>query len=116
MAENKLMETWPEPPEHLSEKAKALFSFYVGMTVRSPGQIALFIRGLDAMDRADECGQIIRAEGLSQTSERSKMTRQHPLLNTQREASAEMLKIWKNLGLHINRRLSKGGFGYENIT
>ncbi len=115
--ENKPPEVkWPEPPEHLTEKAKALYRFYIGKTVRAPGQIALFIRGLEAMDQADECGRIIRAEGLSQTSERSKMTRQNPLLNTEREATAQMLKIWKDLGLHINRQLSKNGFGYENIS
>jgi len=101
-AEKKPTEAWPEPPEHLTEKAKALYRFYIGKTIRSPGQIALFIRGVESMDVADECGRIIRAEGLSQTSERSGMTRQHPLLNTQKEATAQMLKIWSALHLCIN--------------
>lgn len=100
--ENKPPEVWPEPPEHLTEKAKALYRFYIGKTIRAPGQIALFIRGLEAMDQADECGRIIRAEGLSQTSERSGMMRQNPLLNTQKEATAQMLKIWFALRLSSN--------------
>ena len=93
---------WPEPPEHLSEKAKKLFRFYVGKTVRAPGQIALLIRGLEAMDEADECGRIIRAEGLAQTSERSGLMRQNPLLNSQREATAQMIKVWHALRLCSN--------------
>lgn len=115
--ENKPPEVkFPEPPEHLTEKAKALYYFYIGKTVRSPGQIALLIQGLEAMDQADECGRIIRAEGLSQTSERSKMTRQNPLLNTQREAIAQMLKVWKLLRLNFNTMPSKIGIGFENIS
>jgi len=108
-------EAWPEPPEHLSEKAKTLFRFYVGKTVRAPGQVTLFIRGLESMDTADECGRVIREEGLSVKSERSNMVRQHPLLNTQREATAQMLKVWKDLRLNINSQRAAGGFGFEDI-
>lgn len=111
-----IKEVWPDAPEYLSEKAKKLFVFYVGKTVRTPGQIALLIRGLESMDQADECARIIREEGLSQKSERSKMTRQHPLLNTQRQATAEILKVWRVLGLNINRQPAKDGWGYENIV
>jgi phage terminase small subunit len=112
----KKSEQWPGPPEHLSEKAKELFVCYVGRTIFSLGQIALFIRGLEAMDEAAACRRIIQRDGLSITSERSRMTRQHPLLNTEREATAQMMKIWKELSLHINRQQSKNGFGYENIA
>jgi|GEM_PF-3496447 len=93
----------PKPPEYLSEKAKDLFVYYVRHRIKTPGQIALFIRGLEAMDQADECGKLIRQDGLYQVSERSKMTRQNPLLNTQKEATAQMLKVWKALYLNINR-------------
>ena len=109
-------ETWPAPPEHLSEKAKTLFSFYVGKTVRAPGQIALFVRGLEAMDQADACGTAIRKEGLSVKSERSNMVRQNPLLNTQREATAQMLKVWKELRLNINRGQAVGVMGFEDLA
>jgi phage terminase small subunit len=110
-SENKPPEVkWPDPPEYLTEKAKSLYHFYVGKTVHSPGQIVLLIRGLEAMDQADECGRIIRAEGLSQTSERSGMMRQNPLLNTQKEATAQMLKIWRTL------RLSSSVSDTTNLT
>lgn len=116
MEKSKNNQEWPPPPDHLSEKAKALYYVYIGKTIRAPGQIALFIRGLESMDQADECGRIVRAEGLTQTSERSRMTRKHALLNTQKEASAFMLKVWEKLGLHVNRKLREDGFGYENIA
>jgi len=106
---------WPGPPEHLTEKAKALYHCYIGKTIRAPGQIALFVRGLEAMDQADKCGKIIRTDGLTQTSERSGMTRQHPLLNTERESTSQMLKIWRELSLHVNRKPAENGFGYDDI-
>lgn len=90
---------FPDPPEHLSEKAIELYRFYVGLTIRAPAQIALFIKGLEALDQADEAARIIREEGLSTTSERSGLKRQHPLLNTQKEAMAQVTKIWKVLRL-----------------
>jgi phage terminase small subunit len=94
-------EKWPDPPDFLSEKARKLYFFYIGRTIKTPGQIALFVRGLESMDVADECGRVIREEGLSVKSERSKMVRQNPLLNTQRQATSEMLKIWRMLDLNI---------------
>jgi len=92
---------WPAPPDYLSAKAKELYFFYIGRTIKTPGQIALFVRGLESMDRADECGRSIREQGLSVKSERSKIVRQNPLLNTQRQATSEMLKIWRMLDLNI---------------
>jgi len=106
--------TFPDPPEHLSEKASELYRFYIGLTIRAPGQIALFVKGLEALDQADEAARIIREEGLSQISERSGLKRQHPLLNTQKEAMACFMKVWKVLALNRNQR-NNGGF-YENIV
>lgn len=108
-------QNWPAAPEYLSEKAKMIFKFYVGLTIRAPGQIALFVRGLEAMDQADEAGRLIREQGLSQTSERSGLERQNPLLNAQKEATATMIKIWKSLGLCSNT-MHDGRFGYANIV
>jgi len=107
---------WPEPPGHLSRKAKELFVFYVGRTIKAPGQIALLIRGLESMDTADQCGALIREQGLFQTSARSGMARQNPLLNTQNEATAQMLKVWRELHLNINQCRAADGLGYENLT
>ncbi len=108
--------TFPEPPEHLSSKAQELYNFYAGKSVRAPGQIALLVRGLESMDTADECYRIIHEEGLSVTSERSKITRQHPLLNTQREAIGQMMKIFKLLRLDVNFYKIPNGIGYTDFV
>ena len=114
MPKEKTEPTFPDPPEHLSEKAIELYRFYVGLTIRAPGQIALFIKGLEALDMSDEAARVIREEGLSQTSERSGLKRQHPLLNTQKEAMTSFLKIWKVLGL--NRNQYQDGFAYVDFV
>ena len=61
------------------------------------------MKGLESLDQADEAARIIRKEGLSQVSERSRLKRQHPLLNTQKEAMACFLKVWKVLELDQNK-------------
>jgi len=95
--------TYPEPPVHLSEKAKALFREYVGTEVKTAARIALFSRGLEALDMADECVETIRREGISQRSERSGIPRQHPLLNSMKAATDMMLKVWNALGLNSEK-------------
>ena len=107
---------FPKPPEHLSVKSQELYNFYIRKSVRAPGQIAFFVRGLEAMDIADECTRIIRLEGLTVKSERSKMTRQHPLLNTRKEAIGEMIKIFKILKLESNFYRTPGGIGYQDFV
>ena len=109
-------DTFPDPPEHLSEKSKDLYNFYVGLTIRAPAQIALMVKGLEVLDQADEAARIIRDEGLSQKSERSGLTRQHPLLNTQKEAMATFLKIWKALRMEVNRVPDPNGRGFVDIV
>ena len=99
MKKQSVIDEQPAPPDHLSKKAKKIFRFYVAEEKRAPGQIALLIRGLEALDTADECGRIIRADGLTSTSERSGLARQHPLFNTQKENTNIMLKVWKQLQL-----------------
>ena len=99
MRKKSVIDEKPAPPDHLSEKAKEIFSFYVQKNKPSPGQIALLILGLEKLDTVDECGQIIRTEGLTVTSERSGITRKHPLIDTQKEATNMFLKISKQLQL-----------------
>ena len=106
---------WPEPPNLLSEKAKRLYNFYVGRTVRTPGQIVLFTRGLESLDVVDKCEKLLQEQGLSLTSKRSGLLRQNPLFNVQREANAIFVKVWKQLRIDINLQPTQDGFGYEEI-
>ena len=100
MAENM---KFPEPPEHLSEKAKALYREHVGADITTAARGALFLRALESLDLADECAKIIRRDGVAQVSERSGMSRQHPLLNSLKTATETVLKIWGALGLNSER-------------
>ena len=88
-------------PDHLSPKAKEIFIFFTSRS-RTPGQIALLIQGLEAMDTATECGRTIAADGVSSVSERSGLVHQHPLLKTKQSATAQMLKIFQALDLDKN--------------
>ena len=94
---------FPEPPEHLSEKAKALYREHIGADIQTAARVALFLRGLEALDLADQCVRAIRQDGISQRSERSGIARQHPLLNTLKTATETVLKIWGALGLNSER-------------
>ena len=94
---------FPEPPEHLSEKARALYRQYVGADIATSARIALFLRGLEALDLADECSEIIRRDGVVRVSERSGLSRQHPLLHSLKIATETVLKVWNALGLNSER-------------
>ena len=99
---------------NLSEKAQHMFQFYSNTSAKTPGQRALLLQGLRAMDQAEQAAEVIAREGLTVTSERSGLTRAHTLLRTQREATAEMVKIFKLLELERANYFPRGGFGAVN--
>ena len=105
---------FPDAPEHLSQKAKDLFNFYVGLTVKAPAQIEMFLKGLQALDMADEAAELLRIEGLVQTSERSGLSRQHPAIAIQKESLGVFMKVWKTLGLNLNSY--QNGYSYEDFV
>lgn len=94
----------------LSKKGQQMFKYYCETSVKTPGQRALLLQALRAMDAARQAAEIINREGLAVTSARSGLTRAHPLLKVQREAAAEMLKIFKVLGLERPDYASKDGW------
>lgn len=100
--------------ENLSKKAQRVFKYYSNTSVKTPGQRALLLQGLRAMDTADQVAEVIAREGLTVTSERSGLTRAHTLLRTQREATAEMVKIFKLLELERANYFPPGEFGAVN--
>jgi phage terminase small subunit len=90
----------PEPPGNLSERAKTLWLAYAGPVLKSPGQLALFQSGLEALDRAAQARELIAKEGLTIATDRGKIAHQHPALNILKEAEATTLKVFKTLCLH----------------
>lgn len=89
----------PEPPAHLSGRAKGLWSELVGTRVRSPGRVALFQAALEALDRADEARATVTTEGMVSITKTSGVVHMHPLLRVEREARGQFAKIWSDLRL-----------------
>ena len=100
-------------PDHLSERSQRLYRFYIGKAATTPGQIAILVTALEALDEADQCSEIIAKEGLATTSARSGVTRQHPLIRTRQEAKGAMLKAFKLLRLERDSYRTPGMLGYE---
>jgi phage terminase small subunit len=102
--------------EHLSGKSKEIYEFYRGKAARTPGQVALLVRALEALDEAEKCREILETEGLTIVSERSGVTRQNPLIGVRNEATATALKIFKLLGLELHTYPSSDGFNESYTT
>ena len=91
---------YPDPPGHLSTRAKELWQQYAGPVLRSPGQLALFETGLAALDRADKAREIITQEGMTLTTDKAKIAHQHPAFLILKESENTLLKVWKALNLN----------------
>ena len=86
-------------PEHLSLKSRALWNEWAGKRVTSAGRIEALRIGLEAMDRADSCREIIDKEGLTIVSKRGKMPHNHPLLKEELSSRRLFHKIIHGMGL-----------------
>jgi P27 family predicted phage terminase small subunit len=87
------------PPEHLSEKARQLWTELTATEVDTTARQALLLAGLEALDRATEARLAIKEQGLVNTTESTKAVHVNPLLKVERESKALFSKIWAQLGL-----------------
>ena len=92
----------PKIPEWLSPHSKELWSRWVGSRIKSAGKIELLRVGLEALDRADSCREVINKEGLTVISRRGKMPHNHPLLKEELSSRRLFFKIMKSLHLDFN--------------
>ena len=92
------------PPDHLSDRAKALWTSVVPSSGKSPERLAMIQSALESLDRADACRKLIDTEGLTVTLPNGKMVHRHPLLKTESENRALFLRTWTRLNLHWERR------------
>jgi phage terminase small subunit len=92
-----------KPPDHLSAESKNLWLTYVGTKISSPGAIALFEQGLEALDRCKEASRQLREQGLLTVSERSGVKHASPLISIEKESRSQVIKIFKMLNLNILR-------------
>ncbi|MBC2716458.1 MAG: hypothetical protein HF978_14230 [Desulfobacteraceae bacterium] len=92
----------PDMPDHLSERSKELWTEYAGKIIKSPGRLALFQTGLEALDRAAAARKILATEDMITVTGRSGVGHAHPALKIEKESQAIVLKVWKTLNLHLD--------------
>src|SRR5262245_60221366 len=98
--ERKWREEYPPPPEHLSPRAREMWTDFGPIKCRASAKQALFLAGLEAMDRAEECRQTLLREGMTVTNARSGAVHAHPLLAVERASRQVFARIWRDLELN----------------
>lgn len=91
----------PAAPDHLSNRAKALWLELVPAKVASPARLALLQVALENLDLIDQVRGVITSEGLTVTTTVSAVIHCHPLLRTLREAQQQVTRIFATLGLAL---------------
>ena len=91
-----------EPPIHLSEKSKKLWTSVAGKRANSPEKLALIQVALENLDLADKCKKLIEQEGLTVVTPRSGCSHLNPLLKTMKESQQLFTKIWIAVGLKFD--------------
>ena len=98
-----------EAPEHLSERATAIWGLVVPSRARSAGRLVLLGFALEALDRADQCRQVIEAEGLLTKTLTTGTLHRHPLLDMESRSRGEFLKAWRALSLEWSQEDGRSG-------
>lgn len=93
----------PEPPAHLSERAKALWRAVVPDRARSPGRLALVQTALEALDRADAAAAVIEQEGMLCETRVTGTKHVNPLLKVEKDNRQLFARLWSDLGLGTER-------------
>jgi phage terminase small subunit len=101
---------WPAPPEHLSERSKALWCELVGARVKGTSRIVSFQIALEYLDLAEQAREQRIKEGLTSKTKRTGVTHLNPVLRVEQRATQSFLKLWAGLGLNREREL-KNPFG-----
>jgi P27 family predicted phage terminase small subunit len=90
----------PPPPDHLGESERKIWADVVRDWRGSSASFAVLTSGLEAHQRARECAEIIRDEGLV-TNGRDGQPRSHPLCSVERDARAAFQRTFRQLGIQI---------------
>lgn len=96
-------------PGHLSAASQKLWASVVPGRCASPERLAYLTVALEARDRADQCSELIAAEGLISTTKRSGVAHVHPATKLERENRQLFLKAWATLGLNFNHNTDNAG-------
>src|SRR5262249_39123949 len=95
----------PDPPAHLSPRSQALWCELVPRRAKSPERLTLLQAALEALDRVDLAREAITKEGMITTTETTGAVHVHPLCKLEREAKAQFLTGWRDLGFAKDFRL-----------
>ncbi|MFH1921628.1 MAG: P27 family phage terminase small subunit [Planctomycetota bacterium] len=87
------------PPEHLSDRAKALWREVVPRRVDHPEQFALLQTALEALDGADSCREVIAREGRTVKTLTTGTIHKHQAVDMEKEYRAAFSKMWSALNL-----------------
>jgi len=97
----------PPPVADLSEDSKLLWYDIIPRRAVSPERLVLLEVALFALDRSEQCRNIIKEEGLVATTEATGAVHAHPLLKVERESRGQFLVAWSHLGLDFDPILDK---------
>ncbi len=89
-----------DPPDHLSDRAAALWSDVVPRRAKTPRRVAMVQTALEALDRADASRRAVEVAGMTTTTKTTGAVHVHPLLKVERESRAQFTKLWSGLNLH----------------
>lgn len=91
-----------QPPSHLSEKSKSLWTEIVPKRASGASRLALITIALESLDRADEARELISEQGLTSETKRTGAIHVNPLLKIERESKNLFVKIFNDLGLRFD--------------
>jgi P27 family predicted phage terminase small subunit len=87
-------------PRHLSESSRKLYADVFRSYELEPHHLAILVKALEALDRADQAREEIGAGPLMVES-RLGEPKPHPLLAVERDARGQFNQLMKALGLDI---------------
>jgi P27 family predicted phage terminase small subunit len=82
----------PKPPDHLSRLSKAFWRQITAKYALETEHLAVLRRALEASDRADEAGELLRRDGLT-TTDRYGQTKPHPAVTIELQNRAAFLRF-----------------------
>jgi P27 family predicted phage terminase small subunit len=88
----------PPPPEHLGEPEKQVWRDILRDWKGTDASLAVLASGLEVLQRARECREIIAVEGMTVTG-RDGQTLAHPLLLAERASHKQFQQTLRQLGI-----------------
>jgi len=89
----------PDPPDGLSSRSQTLWRT-VASPHSTPARLVTIEQALRCLDRLAEIRSKLASEGLTVVSQRSGVTRAHPLLAYEAKLRQQFTRLWTALNLH----------------